>query len=44
MNGRTDTKKLIGAFLKYVNVTKKIVYSKEVNGKPVCKKKLQKNC
>ena len=36
--------KLIGAFLKYVNVPKTNVYSKEVNNKPVHKKRLQKKC
>jgi len=37
-------KKLIGAFLKYVNVPKTTVYSKEVNNKTVYKKELQNNC
>lgn len=39
-----DTKKLIGDFLKYINVPKTNEYSKEFNNKPVYTKKLLKNC
>ena len=44
MSRRTDMTKLIGAFLKYVNVPKTAVYSTEVNNKPVYKKELQNIC